>query len=87
MPLLANFSKEYLLAPEVDVEVHWNEEAVMGPDVFNNLVKFLGEPIVGHVDGIHYEFKPDEDVLLEDVLVPIDNHKAASKPMALLLQK
>lgn len=84
---LEKFSRDYLLAPSIEVNKHRGEEAIMDFIVYEELVELIGAPIVGQVGGIHYDFTPSDAVLHERAAVPYRNHKAANERMALLLAK
>lgn len=83
---LENFSRDYLLAPTVEVNTHSEDRAVLDADVYEALVQTLGEPIIGFTGGLHYQFAPSREVLAERAAVPKRNHGGHDR-MSLLLAK
>lgn len=49
----------------------WSDgEAHMDVVLYDYLVQNIGKPIVGMVEGIHYQFKPSTEVLSQECAVP-----------------
>lgn len=87
MPLLLeNFSRDYLIAPDIEVNPYRGDTAQMDQTIWAVLREILGEPIVGKVENLHYHFEPSDQVLGERAAVPRQNHKG-SDDLELLLSK
>lgn len=84
---LENWSRDYVLAPEIEVNRHRGDRALLDEAAYAKLRCRLGEPIVGYVGGLHYHFAPSNEVLADRAAVPRRNHKAESDRMSLLLAK
>jgi len=85
-PQLESFSAGYWLAGDVQVDTHDGEIALMDETLYRKLVALIGDPIIGLIDGLHYEFQPTRSVLTGRVAVPTKNHRGSGS-RTLLLQK
>ncbi|WP_372611647.1 hypothetical protein [Halomonas sp.] len=83
---LESFSSGYWLAGGVTVDTHEGEYALMDETLYDSLVQTIGDPLVGHIDGLHYEFIPTRNVLTDRVAVPARNH-STDRELLLLLAK
>lgn len=83
--ILENWSRDYVIAPEIDVNTH-EGEAILDEGAYRALVRILGEPIIGFTGGIHYEFRPSSSVMADRAAVPKRNHRG-SDWLTLLLAK
>ena len=70
MAELSRFSRDYDLVLDAEVQTWREEEAHMDVDLYEDLVLRLGEPIIGMVGGINYQFKPSKQVLNYQCAVP-----------------
>lgn len=84
---LENFSEGYVLAPTVEVNEHNGEEAMLDFEVYEDLVRVLGEPIIGFTGGLHYQFVPSDRVPAERAAIPKTDGASMQKRMSLLLMK
>lgn len=84
---IEEFSRDYVIAPTVDIHKHGGDEAILDEEVYSEFATMLGEPIVGHIGSLHYQFKPSRSVMAGRGAVPSRHHKAASEPLPLLLLK
>lgn len=74
MNLLEPWNQQYLLAPHADVLTYGDENAVIDPVLHDHLRRVLGDPVVGYINGIHYEFRREESVPADTAVVPARNH-------------
>lgn len=79
-----HFSAGYELIHGARIHTLDQEEAVMDYELLNLLKSMFGEPVVGYIDGIHYQFKPERSIPADALAVPADNHE---QPDTLLVQK
>lgn len=86
-PWIENFSRDYWMVCDAEVNKHEGDLALMDEDLYDDLVEAIGEPIIGFVGGLHYEFIPSRQVLADRCAVPRRNHKASHNSMTLLLSK
>jgi hypothetical protein len=86
-PELENWSRDYWMAHEIAVDRYEGDLALMDADLYEDLVEAIGEPLIGYVGGIHYEFIPTLKVLSDRVAVPRQNHKGSYDNMTLLISK
>ena len=86
-PELENWSRDYWMAHEITVDRYEGDLALMDADLYEDLVEAIGEPLIGYVGGIHYEFIPTLKVLSDRVAVPRQNHKGSYDNMTLLISK
>lgn len=84
---LESYSAGYLFAPEVEVNRYGEDLAIMDEELYEDLARQLGEPVIGYVGGLHYEFMPSTGILSGRCAVPRSNHREASTPLALLVQR
>jgi hypothetical protein len=84
---LENWSRDYWMAHEITVDRYEGDLALMDADLHEDLVEAIGEPLIGYVGGIHYEFIPTLKVLSDRVAVPRQNHKGSYDNMTLLISK
>lgn len=80
------FSRDYLLVEGARVYAWRGDLAVMDHDLYRGLATKVGEPLVGRVGGLTYEFIPSRNVPAESVNVPKRQHNGAT-PDTLLIQK
>jgi len=76
------FSQEYRLVPDATVRTWAENEAHMDERMYEMLALRFGEPVVGMVEGLHYTFKPSNEVMGGECAVPRHNH---DRPRSLLL--
>lgn len=82
---LEPYSDEYALVENATVRTWTNNRALMDYELYEQLGKHVSDPIVGYIDGLHYQFEPSEQVLYHECVVPErDEAVDASK---LLVQK
>ena len=83
---LEPFSSKYAIVEGVRVFT-WNDDlAVMDYELYNGLAGRVGEPVLGRVGGLTYEFIPSRQVPAESVNIPADRHNGTT-PDTLLVQK
>ncbi|UBF19076.1 hypothetical protein HRTV-17_gp3 [Halorubrum phage HRTV-17] len=70
MPELTRFSRDYDLVLDAEVHTWREEEAHMDVDLYEDLALRLGEPIIGMVGGVNYQFRPSTQVLRDSCAVP-----------------
>jgi len=73
-PQTSRFSAGYSLVENATVVKHDADEAVMDHEMYNALSKMFPDPIIGFVDGLHYQFKRIENIPAGMVAVPKRNH-------------
>lgn len=83
----APFSAGYTLVRNADVRTWSEDETHMDVGLYSGLVREFGDPIVGYVGGLHYQFKPSREVLSGKCAIPKSSHGRASDPSALLIRK
>lgn len=84
-PLCSDFSAGYILVEGIET-CRWSDElAGMPYDLYETLAIYNGEPVIGYVGGLHYEFRPMYGIPARTVAVPRDNHDQDPGPF--LLQK
>ena len=82
---LSDFSAGYILVENVEVR-RWSDELAGMPfDLYDSLAIYNGEPVIGYVGGLHYEFRPMYGIPDKTVAVPRHNHSRDPGPF--LLQK
>jgi len=79
-----SFSSSYEMVPDATVETWQDEEAHMDFRLYRTLARRFGEPVIGFIGGLHYQFKPSDQVLSGRCAVPAANH---SDPSVLLIRK
>jgi hypothetical protein len=84
-PDLENYSAGYAIVRDVRVYSWTGELAVMDEDLYHGLAHKVGEPVVGRVGGLTYEFVPGQGVPANSVNVPQEQHNGAT-PETLLVQ-
>lgn len=84
-PLIESFSSDYAIVQDATVRTWREDEAHMDAGLYKYLEEWLGEPIVGMIDGLHYEFIPSTQVLSKEVAIPKQNR--AKDPSVLLVMK
>lgn len=87
MANLESFSAGYALVHGVEVFEWRDETAEMDVDLYEGLVDLLGEPIIGFVNGLHYQFEPSTNVLSGQCAVPRSGRGAKMEGSALLVRK
>jgi hypothetical protein len=70
MAELEPFSRDYDLVLDAEVHTWGEEEAHMDVEMYEELAFRVGEPIIGMVGGLHYQFKPSTQVLRDSCAVP-----------------
>lgn len=71
---LQNFSRDYVIAPSVEVNTYDGPLALIDSDVYADIVSVVGKPLIGYTGGLHYQFKPSQNVLADRAAVPTNNH-------------
>ncbi|UBF20328.1 hypothetical protein HCTV-8_gp3 [Haloarcula virus HCTV-8] len=87
MAELENFSAGYALVRDATVQTWAEEEAHMDVDLYDELTYHLGEPIIGFVGGLHYQFRPSKQVLTDQCAVPRRNRGRRVGGSALLVRR
>ena len=83
-PVTEPFSAGYELVRNAEVHSHGGDEALMDFKMFDALAERFGEPFIGYVGGLHYQFRREKAVPSGAVAVPSHNH---DDPDALLIQR
>lgn len=83
-PTVQPFSAHYDLVQSANVFQYSDDEATMDQELLTALEDRFGKPVVGYVDGLHYQFKPQNAVPPNGVVVPERNH---DNPQTLLIQR
>jgi hypothetical protein len=83
-PTTEPFSASYALVHDADVITWPDEKAIMDDHMFVTLARKFGEPVVGRIGKIHYNFLPEHGIPKFSVAVPEVNH---DNPSRLLIQK
>lgn len=78
------FSSGYELVHGAEVHTYADDEAMMDFGMFNSLEAQFGYPLVGYVDGLHYQFKPSGSMPDSSLAVPERNH---DDPEVLMIQR
>jgi gamma-glutamylcysteine synthetase len=81
------FSAGYALIRGVRIDTWPEDEAVMDYELYRALKQRYGNPIVGKIGGIHYQFRPATDVLADSVAIPEHSHGKDASQAALLIRK
>lgn len=84
---LEEFSRDYLIAPNVTVETYDEADAIMDADLFEDLTLQAGVEPLGYIDGVHYEFLPRESIPHYTVAVPRSKHRGIDGPLELLIHR
>jgi hypothetical protein len=78
------FSAGYEFVHGVEIQTVDDEEAIMDADMYAALDAQFEGRLIGHIDGLHYYFKPTRSIPASTVAVPDINHH---NPETLLIQK
>lgn len=78
------WSRSYDIVHNVKVRTYDKAEAIMDEELFAELSATFPRPLIGYLEGIHYQFKPVSWIPAGSVAVPEDNH---SGEPAFLIQK
>ncbi len=81
------FSKDYLLAPELEVCTYSGSNAVVAPDVYDALVDKVGEPLVGSVGGVRFSIRSHRPIPTDLIAISDSPKYAARDGDALLIYK
>lgn len=73
MAELEPFSAGYALVRDATVQTWSEQEAHMDADLYDDLAFYLGEPVIGMIGGLHYNFRPSEQVLSDQCAIPRRN--------------
>jgi hypothetical protein len=82
-PVTQRWSDHYEIIHNAVVRTNSGEEALIDPEMYDALVYEFGRPLIGFIEGRHYQFKPRRVVPVGSVAVPEDQH---GDPDALLIQ-
>lgn len=85
--MLETFSAGYWMVPDLEMCVYPGSEAIVSTDVYYELARVAGEPLLGTVGGSHFEITPDATVPLDTVAVPDGRKYAAHDGDPLLVEK
>lgn len=83
-PVTQSWSHKYDIVHNAQVRKSSDNEAIIDPEMFLALKKQFGSPLVGFIEGLHYQFLPRRSIPHGSVAVPEDNH---DNPSAFLVQK
>jgi hypothetical protein len=78
------FSSGYRIVQNAEVYELDEEEAIMDFEMLDRLRAMFGEPIVGKVGDLHYQFKPRRSIPRFGLAVPGRNHDS---PDTLLIKR
>jgi hypothetical protein len=78
------FSAGYELVRNAEVHTYDEDEAIMDAEMLQRLEAQFGQPLIGYVGGLHYQFKPERAVPGNALALPETNH---SDPGPLLVQR
>jgi hypothetical protein len=82
---LEEWSRDYFMVGNTEVR-SWDEgEAHMDAGLYDFLASYVGEPVVGLVDGAHYQFKRSREVMAHECVIP-EFSPGSGRP-TLLVQK
>jgi hypothetical protein len=67
------FSAGYEIVHNATVR-RWDEDlAVMDSELYRDLANEFQSPVVGYIDGVHYQFTPSNQVLSHECAIPGEN--------------
>lgn len=76
--MLESFSAGYLLAPEMRVEPYNGEKAIVAPEFYAELQRYLWPPFTGNVAGQHMTIHQADSVPCDVIAVPKDDYSVRS---------
>lgn len=84
-PFIQQFSRDYALVHNTEIQTWDSKDAIMDVGLYEWLASEFGEPLIGMVDGSHYEFTPTERILSQVCAIPAAGR--AVEPSALLIRR
>ena len=82
-PYIEPWSRDYAMVGNATVRT-WNEDAQMDAGLYDFLVSRIGEPIVGFIEGQHYQFIRSNQVLSQECAIP--SNSSISNPELLVMR-
>lgn len=86
-PVIESFSAGYAVVHNAEVRTWPENEAHIDEYLHDTIAETVGAPVVGFIDGMHYNLRPSRQVLSNQVAVPEKSGGRQSDPDVLMVQK